>query len=93
MQPPLWLDGTANVRRQGTTEDRPVDRLERVPLAHSLCGGCVMRAEAGNRRDWVRELLADLKIPGDLEAVDGILAQADSGAMSAAEAIECRARW
>ena len=47
-----------------------------------------MRAEAGNRRDRLREMLADLKMPGALEAVDGILAQADSGAATAAEAIE-----
>ena len=45
-------------------------------------------AEAGNRRDRLREMLADLKMPGALEAVDGILAQADGGAVSAAEAIE-----
>ena len=48
-----------------------------------------MRTEAGNRgRDRPREMLADLKMPGALEAVDGILAQADSGAATAAEAIE-----
>ncbi len=47
-----------------------------------------MKAEAGNRRDRLREMLADLKMPGALEAVDGILAQADSGAATAAEAIE-----
>ena len=45
-------------------------------------------AEAGNRRDRLREMLADVKMPGALEAVDGILAQADGGAVSAAEAIE-----
>ena len=33
-------------------------------------------------------MLADLKMPGALEAVDGILAQADSGAATASEAIE-----
>ena len=47
-----------------------------------------MRAEAGNRRDRLREMLADLKMPGALEAVDGILAQADSGVATASEAIE-----
>ena len=45
-------------------------------------------AVAGNRRDRLREMLADLKMPGALEAVDGILSGADSGAVSAAEAIE-----
>ena len=47
-----------------------------------------MRVEASNRRDRLREMLADLKMPGALEAVDGILAQANSGAANAAEAIE-----
>ena len=45
-----WLERTANVRRHGTTGERPVDRFER----------------------------------------DGILAEADSGAVTAAEAIEKR---
>ena len=47
-----------------------------------------MRAQAGNRRDRLRAMLADLKMPGALEAVDDILAQADSGAATAGEAIE-----
>ena len=47
-----------------------------------------MRAPTGNRRDRLRAMLADLKMPGALEAVDGILAQADSGAATAGEAIE-----
>ena len=47
-----------------------------------------MKASAKNRRDRVRAMLADLKMPGALEAVDGILAQADSGGATASEAIE-----
>ena len=47
-----------------------------------------MRAETGNRRDRLRAMLADLKMPGALEAVDDVLAQADSGAATAGEAIE-----
>ena len=47
-----------------------------------------MKALAGDRRDRLRAMLADLKLPGALEAVDGILAQADSGAVTASEAIE-----
>ena len=47
-----------------------------------------MKAPAGDRRARLREMLADLKMPGALEAVDGILAQADSGAVTASEAIE-----
>ena len=47
-----------------------------------------MRASSGDRRERLRGMLADLKMPGALEAVDGILAEADSGAVTAAEAIE-----
>ena len=47
-----------------------------------------MTATASDRRDRLRAVLADLKIPGALEAVDGVLAQVDSGAVTASEAIE-----
>ena len=47
-----------------------------------------MRALRGDRRERLRAMLADLKMPGALEAVDGILAETDSGAVTAAEAIE-----
>ena len=47
-----------------------------------------MKTPAGDRRTRLRAMLADLKMPGALEAVDGILAQADSGAVTAGEAIE-----
>ncbi len=47
-----------------------------------------MRAPAEGRRDRLRAMLADLKMPGALEAVDGVLAELDSGAVTAAEAIE-----
>ena len=43
---------------------------------------------APNRCDRLRAMLADLKIPGALDVVDGILSEADSGAISPAEAIE-----
>ena len=39
-----------------------------------------MTAEASNRRDRLREVLADLKMPGALEAVAVILAQAVAAA-------------
>jgi DNA replication protein DnaC len=38
-------------------------------------------------RDAIRELLADLKMPGSLEAVDGILREIDGGRLAATEAI------
>ena len=47
-----------------------------------------MTATARDRRDRLRAMLADLKMPGALEAVDGVLAQVDSGAVTAGEAIE-----
>ena len=47
-----------------------------------------MTATARDRRDRLRAMLADLKMPGALEAVDGVLAKVDSGAVTASEAIE-----
>jgi DNA replication protein DnaC len=40
------------------------------------------------RRDHIREMLADLKLPGALEAVDEILADVDRGTVTAGEALE-----
>ncbi len=37
-----------------------------------------MTAAKDGRRDRVRAMLADLKMPGALEAADGILARADA---------------
>ena len=47
-----------------------------------------MVSTTGDWPPWLARMLADLKMPGALEAVDGILAEADSGAVTAAEAIE-----
>jgi DNA replication protein DnaC len=38
-------------------------------------------------RDVIRSMLADLKMPGSLEAIDGILAEIDGGHLAATEAI------
>jgi DNA replication protein DnaC len=46
-----------------------------------------MKAAARSRRDRIRAQLADLKMPGALEALDEILARVDGGA-TASEAIE-----
>jgi DNA replication protein DnaC len=43
---------------------------------------------ATTRRDHIRDMLADLKLPGALEAVDEILADVDRGAVTAGEALE-----
>lgn len=42
----------------------------------------------GSRRDHLRSMLADLKLPGALEAIDQVLSEADGGHLTAAEAIE-----
>jgi DNA replication protein DnaC len=47
-----------------------------------------MKSAPSSRRDSIRSMLADLKLPGALEASDEILAEADSGTITASEAIE-----
>jgi DNA replication protein DnaC len=41
-----------------------------------------------SRREQIRAMLADLKLPGSLEAVDEVLRDADGGTLTAADAIE-----
>jgi DNA replication protein DnaC len=47
-----------------------------------------MKAPTPSRRDRVRAMLADLKMPGALEALDDILHGVDGGSLTAGEAIE-----
>jgi DNA replication protein DnaC len=47
-----------------------------------------MKAPARSRREQIRAMLADLKLPGSLEAIDEVLSDADGGKLTAAEAIE-----
>ena len=47
-----------------------------------------MKVATDSRRERVRAMLAELKMPGALEVVDEILAQADGGTVTATEAIE-----
>lgn len=47
-----------------------------------------MRPAPLSRRDRLRHLLADLRMPGTLEALDAILQGVDGGALTAPEAIE-----
>ena len=47
-----------------------------------------MKPATTTRREQIRAMLADLKMPGALEAVDGVLSDADSGDVTTAEAIE-----
>jgi DNA replication protein DnaC len=47
-----------------------------------------MKAMPSSRREQIRWMLADLKMPGALEAVDGILSKADGGSVTPAEAIQ-----
>ena len=64
------------------------NREGRAATAQCLYGGAAMNAPAPARRDRLRAMLADLKMPGALEAVDGILSEADGSTISAAGAIE-----
>lgn len=43
---------------------------------------------AESRRDHIRSMLADLKLPGALEAADSVLSEADGGHLTVAESIE-----
>ncbi len=47
-----------------------------------------MISKAVSRRDRIRQQLADLKMPGALESLDQILASADGGSATPADAIE-----
>lgn len=47
-----------------------------------------MEAAQGSRRDRIRGQLADLKMPGALEALDAVLSGVDGGKPTPAEAIE-----
>ena len=46
-----------------------------------------MNAAVRSQRDTIRSMLADLKMPGSLEAVDGILGDIDGGRLAATDAI------
>ena len=46
-----------------------------------------MTAHTTSRREEIRSMLADLKLPGALEAIDKVLSQADGGHVTASEAI------
>jgi DNA replication protein DnaC len=47
-----------------------------------------VKTAAPSRRDRIRSQLADLKMPGALEALDEVLSQVDGGKLAAAESIE-----
>ena len=47
-----------------------------------------MKAAARSRRDRIRAQLADLKMPGALEAIDDVLTGVDGGGVTASEVIE-----
>ena len=47
-----------------------------------------MKAAPRSRRDRIRAQLADLKMPGALEALDEVLTRVDDGGVTASEAIE-----
>lgn len=47
-----------------------------------------MKAPTPSRRDRIRHMLADLKMPGALEALDEVLTGVDGGGVTASQAIE-----
>ena len=47
-----------------------------------------MKAAPLSRRDRLRQILADLRMPGALEALDAILQGVDGGTLTASDAIE-----
>jgi hypothetical protein len=47
-----------------------------------------MKSAAPSRRDRLRHMLADLRMPGALEALDAILSGVDGATLTAPEAIE-----
>ena len=51
-------------------------------------GRCRMKSAPLSRRDRLRHILADLRMPGALEALDAILHGVDGGTLTAPEAIE-----
>src|SRR5690606_3138698 len=54
-------------------------------LRHPRGRRCQVKSTAPSRRDRIRSLLADLKMPGALEAVDSVLSGLDSGALTGAD--------
>ena len=68
----------------------PVVPVEKRPLAAyaQLTGGLRMKTAPLSRRDRLRQILADLRMPGALEALDTILREIDGGALTAPDAIE-----
>src|ERR1700756_5457915 len=46
-----------------------------------------LASQPPSQRDAIRSMLGDLKMPGSLEAVDGILSEIDGGKLAATEAI------
>src|SRR5690606_33186089 len=78
-----WRRWPASAEARNTSSHRG-----RAPPTERLRRGRTMTRVAAARRDHIRAMLADLRMPGALEAVDEILAGADGGALTAAEAIE-----
>ena len=66
------------------SSDPPPSNGARWRCMDNCCGELVKSA---SQRDQIRAMLADLKLPGAFEAVDGILATVDGGSVTASEAI------
>ena len=69
---------------------RPQVSVGKRPLAvyARLTGGGRMKIAVPSRRDRLRQMLADLHMPGALEALDAILHGVDGATLTAVEAIQ-----
>ena len=81
VSPPRRADGHAPPTRAG-----PAGCDGRTPRIACVWRGRAMTGAPGHR-DRIRAMLADLKLPGALEAVDTILAEVDRGGVTVTEAI------
>ena len=91
---PLHVAGARRAprRRRGrVAAPRPVVEVEKRSAGGRMRSSREVSHEeraAPSRRDRLRHILADLRMPGALEALDAILQGVDGGALTAPEAIE-----
>ena len=84
----VLLEQRARAPAPATRHWRPSSRWWRAHLPVWARAAEQFRPVSGLAQGWQVTELADPNIPGALEAVDGVLAQVDSGAVTAGEAIE-----
>ena len=80
--------GRGGAERAGQGVHRGAGGGGAAPAERLRGGGSMSSAPSASRRARLREMLAGLRLPGALEAVDEVLADVDVGAATAGEAIE-----